>query len=114
MRFRLSPVPSIAFGTSIKEAGEDLTGCPVELAAKQECGTQVLMPYEELIRDAMNGNQTWFARQDYVEQAWRILEPVLNNPPPVQVYEPGSWGPDSAAKLTAELGGWSDPKPDPK
>ena len=50
------------------------------------------MPYEELIRDAMNGNQTWFARQDYVEEAWRILEPVLNNPPPVQVYEPGTLG----------------------
>ncbi len=114
VRFRLSPVPCIAFGTSIKEAGEDLTGCPVELAAHQECGTETLMPYEELIRDAMNGNQTWFARQDYVEEAWRILEPVLNNPPPVQVYEPGTWGPETAAKLTAEQGGWSDPKSDTK
>ena len=60
----------------------------------------------------MVGNQTWFARQDYVEEAWRILEPVLNNPPPVQVYEPGTWGPEAAAKLTAEQGGWWDPKPE--
>ena len=114
VRFRLSPVPCIAFGTSVKEAGEDLIGCPVELAAHQECGTETRLPYEELIGDAMVGNMTWFARQDYVEEAWRILEPVLNNPPPVQVYEPGTWGPDTAAKLTSEQGGWSDPKSDPK
>ncbi len=110
VRFRLSPKPCIAFGTSIKEAGEDLTGCPVELAATQDCGSNELLPYEELIGDAMLGNQTWFARQDYVEEAWRILEPVLNNPPPVQVYQPGTWGPETTAKLTADLGGWSDPK----
>ncbi len=75
---------------------------------------KTLLPYEELIGDAMVGNQTWFARQDYVEEAWRILEPVLNNPPPVQVYEPGTWGPEAAVKLTAEQGGWADPKADPK
>jgi glucose-6-phosphate 1-dehydrogenase len=109
VRFRLSPVPCIAFGASIKEAGEDLTGCPVELKATQDCGTQTLLPYEELIGDAMVGNQTWFARQDYVEEAWRILDPVLNNPPPVQVYQANTWGPDAATKLTAEQGGWSDP-----
>jgi glucose-6-phosphate 1-dehydrogenase len=110
VRFRLSPVPCIAFGTSVKEAGEDLVGCPVELAAMQECGTETLMPYEELIHDAMLGNQTWFARQDYVEQAWSILDPLLHNPPPVQVYKDGTWGPDSAQKLTAQDGGWFDPK----
>ncbi len=110
VRFRLSPVPCIGIGASIKEAGEDLTGCAVELVAGQECGTETLMPYEELIGDAMVGNQTWFARQDYVEEAWRVLDPVLNNPPPVQVYEAGTWGPASAAALTAEHGGWSDPK----
>ena len=110
VRFRLSPVPCIAFGASIKEAGENLTGCPVELKATQDCGQQTLLPYEELIGDAMEGNQTWFARQDYVEEAWRILEPVLNNPPPVQVYQAGTWGPDSATKLAANHGGWSNPK----
>jgi len=110
VRFRLSPKPSIAIGTSIKEAGELFTGCPVELTADQECGDDDLLPYEELIGDAMIGNQTWFARQDYVEEAWRILDPVLNNPPPVQIYQPGSWGPESAAKLTADHGGWSNPK----
>jgi glucose-6-phosphate 1-dehydrogenase len=110
VRFRLSPKPCIAIGTSMKEAGEIFTGCPVELAASQECGDDDLLPYEELIGDAMVGNQTWFARQDYVEEAWRILEPVLNNPPPVEVYEQGSWGPENAAKLTVDHGGWADPK----
>jgi glucose-6-phosphate 1-dehydrogenase len=57
----------------------------------------------------MVGNQTWFARQDYVEEAWRILDPVLNHPPAVQPYEPGSWGPETANQLAADHGGWRDP-----
>ncbi len=109
VRFRLSPVPAIAIGSSIKEAGEHFSGCPVELAATQECGKETLLPYEELIGDAMVGNQTWFARQDYVEEAWRILEPVLNNPPAVHGYQPGTWGPGEAAKLAEDRGGWWNP-----
>ncbi|AXC14933.1 Glucose-6-phosphate 1-dehydrogenase [Acidisarcina polymorpha] len=109
IRFRLSPVPVIAFGTSVKENGEHLKGCSVELTATQDCGDEDLLPYEELLGDAMVGNQTWFARQDYVEEAWRILDPVLHNPPPAIVYKPNSWGPEEAAKLTAEHGGWTDP-----
>ncbi len=109
VRFRLSPVPAIAIGSSIKEAGELFNGCAVELAATQDCGTDTLLPYEELIGDAMAGNQTWFARQDYVEEAWRILDPVLNDAPPVHVYEQKSWGPSEAAKLTENVGGWWNP-----
>jgi glucose-6-phosphate 1-dehydrogenase len=109
IRFRISPVPAIAIGSSIKEAGEHFMGCPVELAATQDCGSSTLLPYEELIGDAMAGNQTWFARQDYVEEAWRILDPVLNNPPAVREYKPGTWGPDQAAGLTTDMGGWWDP-----
>ena len=109
IRFRLSPTPVIAIGSSIKEDGEELTGCPIELVADQACGSANLLPYEELLGDAMLGNQTWFARQDYVEQAWQVLDPVLKNPPAVHVYEPGTWGPTEAAALTAGHGGWSDP-----
>jgi glucose-6-phosphate 1-dehydrogenase len=109
IRFRISPVPEIAIGSSIKEAGEQFLGCPVELTATQDCGSTTLLPYEELIGDAMAGNQTWFARQDYVEEAWRILDPVLNNPPAVHEYKPGTWGPDQAAGLTTDIGGWWDP-----
>ncbi|HLH36915.1 MAG TPA: glucose-6-phosphate dehydrogenase, partial [Alloacidobacterium sp.] len=77
VRFRLSPMPAIAIGGSVKEAGDRLRGCMVELEAEQQCGKDELLPYEELLEDAMQGNQTWFARKDYVEAAWRILDPVL-------------------------------------
>ena len=109
IRFRLSPVPVIAIGSSVKVDGEHLVGCPVELVAHQSCGGDDLLPYEELLGDAMVGNQTWFARQDYVEEAWRILEPLLHNPPPVHLYQAGTWGPPQAALLTEHIGGWSDP-----
>jgi glucose-6-phosphate 1-dehydrogenase len=109
VRFRLSPTPAIAFGGSVKEAGERLRGCMVELEAEQKCGTDELLPYEELLEDAMRGNQTWFARKDYVEMAWHLLDPLLADKPPVKVYEPGSWGPVEADELTKDVGGWSNP-----
>ena len=110
VRFRLSPEPEIAIGGSVKEAGERLRGCTTELVANQDCGTSSLLPYEELLQDAMRGNQTWFAREDYVEESWRILDPVFANHPAPYEYEPGSWGPAEAAKLTETVGGWSNPK----
>jgi len=109
IRFRLSPQPVIAFGSAVKEEGEQLKGCPVELVAEQSCGGEDLLPYEELLGDAMIGNQTWFARQDYVEQAWRILDPVLKNQTPIHTYEPGTWGPAEAAGLMEGDEKWSDP-----
>lgn len=114
VRFRMSPKPVIAIGTSIKVAGDQLQGCSIELGTDQQCGTEDLLPYEELLGDAMVGNQTWFARQDYVEEAWRILEPILESPPPIYEYERGSWGPVEADALTAEDGGWANPVPDPE
>lgn len=109
VRFRLSPVPMIAIGGSVKEAGDRLRGCMVELEAEQQCGTDELLPYEELLEDAMRGRQTWFARKDYVEAAWRILDPLLADKPEVHTYDPGSWGPADADKLTKDFGGWSNP-----
>ena len=64
-----------------------------------DCGAATLLPYEELLGDAMEGNQTWFAREDYVEESWRIIDPVLANRPTPYVYEPGSWGPEESEKL---------------
>jgi glucose-6-phosphate 1-dehydrogenase len=110
VRFRLSADPVIAIGGSVKEAGERLRGCMVELAANQECGTSTLLPYEELLEDAMEGNQTWFAREDYVEESWRIIDPVLKANLEPKIYEPGSWGPEDAARITEADGGWSNPK----
>ena len=68
-----------------------------------------MLPYEELLGDAMAGNQTWFAREDYVEEAWRIIDPILDKPL-VYDYQPGTWGPEQAEKVIAQVGGWWDPK----
>src|SRR5579883_84110 len=110
VRFRLGPVPLIAIGGSVKEAGDRLRGCMVELEAEQECGTDNLLPYEELLDDAMRGNPAWFAREDYVEEAWRIFDSVLKDRPGVHSYQPGSWGPKEADALTRDFGGWSNPQ----
>ncbi len=109
VRFRISGEPVIAIGASIKTAGDQLRGCPIELVADQECGADEMLPYEELLGDAMAGNQTWFAREDYVEEAWRIIDPILDKPN-VFPYQPGSWGPKEADKLIEGHGGWWDPK----
>lgn len=110
IRFRLGPTPAIAIGGSVKEAGDRLRGCMVELEAEQKCGSDELLPYEELLEDAMQGRQTWFARKDYVEAAWRVLDPLLADKPAVHVYDPGTWGPAAADALVKDFGGWSNPQ----
>lgn len=110
IRFRLSPDPEIAIGASVKEAGERLRGCMTELTAGQQCGQTNLLPYEELLDDASCGNPIWFAREDYVEHSWRLLDDLLNHRPEVKPYDPGSWGPAYANRLTEDIGGWIDPK----
>jgi glucose-6-phosphate 1-dehydrogenase len=67
--------------------------------------------YERVLGDALRGDATLFAREDYVEEAWRIVDPALRAETKVHVYAPGSWGPDAARSL-APPGGWHDPQPD--
>jgi glucose-6-phosphate 1-dehydrogenase len=109
VRFRISGDPVIAIGASIKTAGDQLRGCSIELIADQECGEDIMLPYEELLGDAMAGNQTWFAREDYVEEAWRIVDPILDQKSVIE-YKPGTWGPAEADKLLEPHGGWWAPK----
>ena len=66
-------------------------------------------PYEVLLEAAMLGNPSSFARQDAVEETWRVVQPLLDSTPPVEVYEPGTWGPASADELTRDHGGWRNP-----
>ena len=66
-------------------------------------------PYEVLLHAALVGDSTHFTRQDNVEQSWRIIQPLLDAPPPVNEYDPGSWGPAAAGKLVADVGGWREP-----
>jgi len=110
LRFRLGPGHvAIAMGALSKKPGAEMRGDEVELYV---CNTQddEAGAYERLIGDAMRGDATLFAREDGVEEAWRIVDPVLRKPTPVHVYEPGSWGPEEAGKMTEKLGGWHAPE----
>ena len=66
-------------------------------------------PYEVLLQAAMDGDSTPFTRQDAIEETWRIMAPLLNQPPPVHPYAPGSWGPPEADRLLAGIGRWQEP-----
>jgi glucose-6-phosphate 1-dehydrogenase len=72
-------------------------------------GGEGATPYEVLLHAAMNGNSLRFTRQDSVEETWRIIQPLLDNPPPAHPYAPGTWGPAEADRLVAEHGGWYGP-----
>ena len=74
-----------------------------------EQGGEGPTPYEVLLHAAMEGDSARFTRQDSVEEAWRVLEPLLDSPPPVHPYAPGSWGPEEAERLVAGHGGWRGP-----
>ncbi len=113
VRFRLSPQVVIAIGARAKRPGEGMAGQPVELSVVEgaEQGEAGRMDaYERLLGDAMLGDATLFARQDVVEAAWAIVDPVIHGPSPMFEYEPGSWGPAQADKLVADVGGWNTPQ----
>jgi glucose-6-phosphate 1-dehydrogenase len=112
VRFRVSPDVEIAIGARAKSPGEGMKGEPVELSvvALPEQGTEWRMDaYERLLGDAMAGDATLFARQDVVEAAWAIVDPVIHGPSPMYEYEPGTWGPREADALAEEVGGWNTP-----
>ena len=110
LRFRLSPQLEIALGARVKQPGEMMLGEPAELSFVQRADCDQMDPYERLLGDAMEGDATLFARQDAVEAAWRVVDPVLGGAKPVLEYEPGTWGPREAEHLTADVGGWHDPE----
>jgi glucose-6-phosphate 1-dehydrogenase len=113
VRFRLSPQVVIAIGARAKKPGERMVGEPVELSVYEgpEQGTEGrLDAYERLLGDAMAGDPTLFARQDVVEAAWAIVDPVIHGPSPLHEYEPGSWGPKEADRLVEQVGGWNTPE----
>jgi len=72
-------------------------------------GGEGATPYEVLLHAALVGDSTRFTRQDSVEEAWRVMQPLMDAPPPVQPYAPGSWGPEAAERLVAGHGRWHGP-----
>ena len=67
-------------------------------------------PYERLLSDALRGDPTLFPRWSVIEETWRIVQPLLDDPPPVERYEPRTWGPTSSHALAAAHGGWREPQ----
>jgi glucose-6-phosphate 1-dehydrogenase len=109
-RLRLDPDLDIALGARVKKPGDAMVGEPSELSLVTRPRAQNMSAYARLLDDAMCGDTTLFAREDSVEAAWAIVDPVLGDASPVHPYEPGSWGPQEADRLAAQVGGWVAPE----
>jgi glucose-6-phosphate 1-dehydrogenase len=108
-RFRLSPDVFISLGARAKRPGEAMVGEEVELVARHHPPGE-MMPYERLLGDAMRGDQRLFAREDSIEAAWRIVDPILGNVTPIYQYDRGTWGPPEADRIRPP-DGWQNPTP---
>jgi glucose-6-phosphate 1-dehydrogenase len=114
LRFRLGHHDGVTVSMQAKEPGERLVSRPVALDVdfQHVFGTR-REAYERLLGDALDGNPARFARQDGVEAAWRVVQPLLDQPGPVHPYPRGSWGPPAAEELLAGRGGWHEPAAEP-
>jgi glucose-6-phosphate 1-dehydrogenase len=93
---------------TVMAPGETLIGQPAEMFASRQKTVEEMEAYERVLTDAMAGDATLFAREDYVEEAWRIVDPMLKHGSPVYSYEPRTWGPSEVERVTP-LGGWQNP-----
>jgi glucose-6-phosphate 1-dehydrogenase len=109
LRFRINPDNTTALGLTAMDPDERMIGQQTELVASRHPGPNEMDAYERVLGDAMAGDATLFAREDYVEEAWRIVDPVLKAATPVHEYEPGTWGPVEAEQKLEPPGGWHDP-----
>jgi glucose-6-phosphate 1-dehydrogenase len=108
LRFRINPACEIALGLTVMDVEGAGSGEKVELLASRFDAGHERDAYERVLSDALSGDRTLFAREDYVEEAWRIVDPVLKADTAVHAYEPGTWGPEQAAEI-APVGGWREP-----
>jgi glucose-6-phosphate 1-dehydrogenase len=108
LRFRLSPDPALALAARVKRPGKEFIGDQHELLLMEETAG-VDQPYERLLTDAMAGDGALFAREDAVEAAWAVVNPILTRHPRAIPYRRGSWGPKEADALIARSGGWRNP-----
>jgi glucose-6-phosphate 1-dehydrogenase len=111
-RFRLGPEIEISISVRVKKPGAEMVSAPSELEAVRNSGGDEVDAYERLLTDAMRGDATLFVREDAVEAAWAIVDPILGSVVPVHPYEPGTWGPPEANALTSDVEGWHDPEKD--
>jgi glucose-6-phosphate 1-dehydrogenase len=113
LRFRISPDTAIGLGVRVKSPGEGMEGSPAEMRVCQHDDPNAMDAYERLLTEAMQGDATDFAREDYVEAAWRIVDPILGDVTPLTEYDPGTWGPRETGPGLAPAGGWQDPALEP-
>ncbi|HEX8882112.1 MAG TPA: glucose-6-phosphate dehydrogenase [Candidatus Acidoferrum sp.] len=108
LRLRLSPEVTIAMGMMVLAPGEGMTGQLVEMVASRSPRAADMDAYERVLGAAIEGDATPFAREDYVEEAWRIVDPVLKLSTPIYQYQTNTWGPREVERVTP-TGGWSNP-----
>ena len=109
VRFRISPDITLAIGTNVIAPGQETVSEAAEMVGTELPRADEMDAYERVLGDAMHGDATLFAREDYVEEAWRIVDPVLKSHTPVHEYEPGTWGPKEVDSRVSPPGGWQNP-----
>ncbi|HEX4670304.1 MAG TPA: glucose-6-phosphate dehydrogenase [Solirubrobacterales bacterium] len=106
---RIEPTPGARMRLYAKKAGEEaFDPADLEVLFEKKAGEDP-EPYERLLGDALAGRHTLFTRQDAIEETWRVVQPLLDEPGPVHPYPPGTWGPKQAGDLTRGIAQWSDP-----
>jgi glucose-6-phosphate 1-dehydrogenase len=106
---RLDPSTGVRFELEARRAGSPMAQ-PIHLDMEfAQQGGEAATPYEVLLHAARAGEDVRFTRQDTIEEAWRVMQPLIDSPPPAHSYAPGSWGPDAAASLTTGHGQWQAP-----
>ena len=108
LRLRISPEVTIAMGMMVLAPGEGMASQTVEMVASRSPRAADMDAYERVLGAAMEGDASLFAREDYVEEAWRIVDPVLKTGTPIYQYQPNTWGPREVERVTP-MGGWSNP-----
>jgi len=109
IRLRISPDVTIAIGAMVLRPDKDIEGQAVEMVANHHPEANEMDAYERVLGDAIAGDTTLFAREDYVEEAWRIVDPALGADTPVYEYQPGTWGPPEVSQSIVPPGGWHAP-----
>lgn len=108
-RLRISPDVTIGIGANVIAEGQDTVSTTTEMLVTRHPPANEMDAYERVLGDAMVGDATLFAREDYVEEAWRIVDPALKAGTPVYSYDPGTWGPNEVGRNVSPPGGWQNP-----
>jgi glucose-6-phosphate 1-dehydrogenase len=109
IRLRISPDVAIALGMMVLSPTKEGAMLPIEMLATHHPEANEMDAYERMLSEAIAGDTTLFAREDYVEEAWRIVDPVLRAGTAVHEYDPGTWGPSEANEAVVPPSGWDIP-----